>query len=154
MLTNKLKGDQKRALKEGNSQKRMTLGMVINAIKNKELEKRAKSGKDEGNELTDDEALAIIKSEIKKRRDSIEQYEKGDRPELAQSEKEEMSILLTYVPEQMPEDAIRDEIKKIVDELDAKDIKDMGRVIKEAMARFHGNADGSVVSRIVKETLP
>ena len=145
MLKEKLQQEMKDALKSGNSQKRTLLGMVLAAIKNKEIEKRG--------ELGDDDIVAFISSEINKRKDAIEQYKKGGRPELAEQEKREMDILMDYMPEQMTEGQIRDEVKKAIAETGAKDIKEMGKVIGAVMAKIKGKADGQMVSRMVKEEL-
>lgn len=145
MLKEKLQADVKDALKSGDSKKRMVLGMVLAAIKNKEIEKRS--------ELSDDDMIAVIASEIKKRKDSVEQFEKGGRPELAEGERKEAEMLMSYMPEQMSEEDIRTEIKKTIAETGAKDIKEIGKVIGAVMAKIKGKADGTLVSRIVKEEL-
>ena len=145
MLKKRLQDDIKTALKSGDKQRRMTLGMVIAAIKNKEIEKRG--------ELSEEEIVAVIASEIKKRRDAVVQYEKGGRPELAEQEKQEMNILMGYMPEQMSEDEIRAEVKKVISEMGAKDIREMGKVIGAVMPKLKGKADGQTVSKIVKEGL-
>ena len=145
MLKKRLQDDIKTALKSGDKQRRMTLGMVIAAIKNKEIEKRG--------ELSEEEIVAVIASEIKKRRDAVVQYEKGGRPELAEQEKQEMNILMGYMPEQMSEDEIRAEVKKVISEMGAKDIREMGKVIGAVMPKLKGKADGQTVSKIVKEEL-
>ena len=103
--------------------------------------------------LTDEEVVEVLSFEVKKRKDSIEQYEKGGRPELAQKEQEEIKILMGYMPEQMSEEAIRDEVKKTVNQTGASGPRDMGKVIGAVMAKVKGKADGQVVSRIVKEEL-
>ncbi len=145
MLKEKLQQDLKESLKSGDSRKRMVLGMVSSAIKNKEIEKHG--------ELTDEEVVAVISSEIKKRKDSVEQFEKGGRPELAESEKREIDILMSYMPEQMSEDQIRDEVKKTIAATGAKDVKEMGKVLGVLMPKLKGQADGQTVSRIVKEEI-
>ena len=145
MLKEKLQQDLKDALKSGDSRKRMVLGMVMAAVKNKEIEKRS--------ELGDEEIVAVIASEIKKRRDAVAQYEKGGRPELAEQEKQEMDILMGYMPEQMLEDEIRTEVQKAISETGAKDVKEMGKVLAALMPKFKGRADGQTVSKIVKEEL-
>lgn len=161
MLKEKLQQDLKDALKSGNSERRILIGMVLAAIKNREFERRTKLSKTEkdviklekDSQLSEDEVIETISSEIKKRRDSIEQYEKGGRPELAEKEKKEIETLMAYMPEQMSEDQIRDEVKRGITEADAKDMKDMGKVIGAVMAKIKGKADGQIVSRIVKEEL-
>lgn len=148
--------DIKKALKTGNAVKRMVLSMVLSAIKNKELQKRAKSGKAE--ELNDEEVLDAISSEVKKRKESIESYEKAGREELAQKERDELNILMEYMPEQMSEDEIRTEAKKVIRQLaDGANPpaggKEMGKILGILMPRLKGRADGQIVSRIVKEEL-
>jgi len=161
MLKDKLQGDMMDALKSGNSQKRTLLGMVLTAIKNREFEKRTKLSKtekdiaklEEQSKLNDEEIVEVISSEIKKRKDAIEQYEKGGRPDLAEQEKKEAEMLMTYMPEQMSEEDVRAEVKKAINETGAKDMKEMGKVIGAVMAKVKGKADGQTVSRIVKEEL-
>ncbi len=145
MLKEKLQQEMKDALKNGNSQKRMVLGMVLAAIKNKEIEKRS--------ELNDDDVVVVVSSEIKKRKDSVEQYQKGGRPELAEGEKKESEILMAYMPKQMSEDEVKSEVKKAIVQIGAKDMKEMGKVIGAVMAKIKGKADGQMVSRLVKEEL-
>ncbi len=145
MLKEKLQTDVKDALKAGNAEKRMVLGMVLAAIKNKEIEKR--------DELNDDDMIAVIASEIKKRKDSVEQFEKGGRPELAAQESHEIEILMAYMPEQISEDEIKTEVEKAIKEIGASGPKDMGKVIGAVMAKVKGKADGTLVSKIVKELL-
>ena len=148
-------------MKSGNSAKRMALGMVMSTIKNKELEKRSKLSKtetdvaklDEISKLSDEEIIDVISSEIKKRKDSITSYQSGGRPELAEKENEEIGFISIYMPEQLSEEAIREEIKKTITEVGASSIKDMGKVIGAVMAKIKGKADGQLVSQIVKELL-
>jgi uncharacterized protein len=150
MLKAKFQNDIKEALKSRNAQKRLVLGLVLSAIKNKEIEKR---GKGNESDITDDEVLSVIKTEVKKRKDAVEQYTKGGREELAEKEKEELAILMEYMPEQMPEDAVREEVKKIISESGAKDMKEIGKVMSQVMAHIKGKADGSLVNKVVKEEL-
>ena len=118
MLKEKISEDIKSALKSGNANKRLVLSLLQSAIKNKELQKRAKSGKAE--ELNDEEVMEAIASEAKKRKESIEVYEKGGREALAQKERDELNILMQYMPEQMSEDEIRTEVKKAIVEIRSK----------------------------------
>lgn len=151
MLKQRINDDVKVAMKRGDTQRRLTLSLLQSAIKNKELQKRAKSGKEE--ELNDEEILDVITSEAKKRKESIESYEKGGREEMARKERDELNVLMQYMPEQMSEDEIRTEAKKAIAEAGAKDIKEIGRVLGVLMPKLKGKAEGSVVSRIVKEEL-
>lgn len=145
MIKDKLQQEMKDALKSGNSQKRTLLGMVLSAVKNKEIEKRT--------ELTDEDVIGVISSEIKKRKDAVEQFEKGGRPELAEGERKEAEMLMVYMPEQMSEEDIRSEVKKTIADMGVKDVKEMGKVLGALMPKVKGKADGQIVSRIVKEEL-
>ena len=157
MLKEKISEDIKSALKSGNANKRLVLSLLQSAIKNKELQKRAKSGKAE--ELNDEEVMEAIASEAKKRKESIEVYEKGGREALAQKERDELNILMQYMPEQMSEDEIRTEAKKAIAEIrstssgQAVGPKEMGKVLGVLMPRIKGRAEGQTVSRVVKEEL-
>lgn len=161
MLKNRLQQDIKEALKSGNAEKRMVLGLVISAVKLRELDKRNKLSKietetsklEDMSQLSDDEILEVLLSEIKKRNDSVDQYKKGGRPELAQKESKEIEILKVYMPEQMSEDAIREEVKRTISQTNASGPRDMGKVIGAVMAKIKGKAEGQIVSRIVKEEL-
>src|SRR3989344_479531 len=159
MLKESLQQDMKEAMKSGNAVKRMVLSLVQSAVKNKELEKRAKFSKagasadklEELSRMSDEEIMDVILSEAKKRKESIESYEKAGRDELAKKEKDELAILMEYLPEQMSEDEIREEVKKAIEATGAKDIKEMGKVLGVLMSKIKGRADGQTVSRIVKE---
>ena len=151
MLKQKLTEDFTESLKSGDAKRRLVIGMVLNSVKNRELQKRAKSGNIE--ELNDDEVLEVVASEVKKRKESIESFKAGDREEMAQSERDELNILMTYMPEQMSEEQIREEARKAIAETGAKDIKEMGKVLGVLMPKVKGKADGTLVSRIVNEEL-
>ena len=161
MFKEKLQNDVKEALKAGNAEKRMVLSLVLSAVKSRELEKRGKLSKSEQDavkleelsKLTDEEIVEVVSSEIKKRKDSVEQYTKGGRPELAEKEQNEIKILAEYMPEQMSEEAVKEEVKKAISETGASSPKDMGKVIGAVMAKVKGKADGQMVSRLVKEKL-
>lgn len=161
MLKEKLQKDLNQSLKSGDQLKRLVLGMVITAVKNREVAKRTQLSKtvsdisqlEKQSQLTDEETAEVIASEIKKCKESIEQFQAGGRPELAQKEKNEIEILADYQPVQLNEEEIRAEVKRTIAQVGARDIKDMGRVIKAVMAKVKGRADGSAVSRIVKDKL-
>ncbi len=160
-LKDKLQTDIKNALKSGNAQKRLVLSLILSSVKSRELDKRTKLSKTESDvsklegmsQLTDEEVLEVILSEVKKRKESIESYEKGGREELAQKERDELSVLMEYMPEQMTEDEIRSEVRKAIAELGVFGLKDMGKVIGFVMAKVKGKADGQLVSKIVKGEL-
>ena len=125
MLKDKLQADVKEALKSGNAVKRMVLNLVLSAIKSRELEKRGKFSKtetdvvklEETSKLNDEEIVEVLSSEIKKRKDSTEQYTKGRRPELAEKEQKEVEILMAYMPEQMSEEAIRKIVQQTIKDM-------------------------------------
>ena len=122
-----------------------TLRMLRAAMKNREVELRA--------ELEESEILRVIGSQIKQRKESIRQYEEGGRMDLAKKEGEELEILTCFMPEQISEEAVNRVVIEIIKEVGAKDMKDMGRVMKAAMARLRGSADGKMVNDIVKREL-
>ncbi|MBI2003408.1 MAG: GatB/YqeY domain-containing protein [Parcubacteria group bacterium] len=162
-LKEKLQNDLNSALKAREDLKRLVLGSLLSAIHNKEIEKRTVKAREtptasaeeleKASGLSDEEILKALQSEIKKRKEAIELYQKGGREELAQKEKDEINILIQYAPEQMSEDELRKIVKEAIAETGAKEIKDMGKVIAAVMAKVKGAADGSEVSKIVKEEL-
>ena len=151
--------DLKDALKSGESEKRVLLGMVLSAVKNREFEKRSKLSKtetditklEEGSRLNDEEITEVLSSEIKKRKEAVESFTRGGRQDLAEKEEKELAVLMDYMPEQISEDVVREIVKKTLSDLGLKDIKDMGKAIGAVMAQVKGKADGTAVSRIVKE---
>ncbi|MEK7506559.1 MAG: GatB/YqeY domain-containing protein [Patescibacteria group bacterium] len=161
MLKEQLQQELNQALKSGEPGKRLLLGMVLTAVKNRELSKRSQLSKtitdstelEKQSRLNDDEVLAVIAGEVKKRKESIEQFSAGHRPELAEKEKAEMELLLKYLPTQLSDDAVRAEVGKVISETGAENIKALGKVMSQVMARLKGRADGNTVSRIVKEQL-
>ena len=153
--------DLKDALKSGESEKRVLLGMVLSAVKNREFEKRSKLSKtetditklEEGSRLNDEEITEVLSSEIKKRKEAVESFTRGGRQDLAEKEEKELAVLMDYMPEQISEDVVREIVKKTLSDLGLKDIKDMGKAIGAVMAQVKGKADGTAVSRIVKEEM-
>jgi uncharacterized protein YqeY len=104
-------------------------------------------------ELRDDEILAVISSQIKQRREAIEQYRKGAREDLAQAEESELRVLQSYLPAQLSEEELTKEVDGIIAELGAASGRDMGRVMKVAMAKLAGRADGRIINALVKARL-
>ena len=107
-----------------------------------------------GKEMTDDALVSVIAKGVKQREESIAQFTAAGRAELAEAEKSEMDFLRRYLPAQLSEDEVAATIKAVVAELGATSKKDMGRVMKEVMARVKGQADGKLVSRLVGAALP
>jgi uncharacterized protein YqeY len=147
-LREKISSDLKNALRDRKAVDLSVLRMLQSAIKNKEIER--KKG-DAG--LTDEEVIEVVTSEIKKRKEAIEGYTKGQRQDLADKENAELAVLMGYMPKQMGDVEIREEAKKAIGEAGAKTPQDIGRVMKILMPRMKGKADGGVVNRIVKEEL-
>jgi uncharacterized protein len=123
-----------------------TLRMVKAAMMNREIEKRG--------ELDDDEMMKLLRSLVKQRRDSVEQYEKGARQDLADKEKAEIEVIEAYLPQAASREEIEAAIAAAISETGASSMKDMGRVMKAVQAALSGkNADGRTVSEIVKAAL-
>ncbi len=144
-LEKKIKEDLVSALKSRNELTSSVLRMLLADIKNRSIEKKS--------DLDDAEVEAAIKSGVKKRKDSIESYLAGNRPELAEKEEAEIKILKEYLPEQMGENEIVKIVKNVISELGAVSHADFGKVMGVAMGKLKGQADGNTVSKIVKENL-
>ncbi len=160
-LKEKINQDFKEAFKAKEELRVSVLRMLNSAIKNKEMEKRAKLVKTiteeaelvKQSQLIDEEVLAAIGTEVKRRKDSIEQYKAGGRPELAAQEEAEFKILSVYLPEQMEEDTVRKIVIESIKESGAAGVTDLGKVMKVLMPKVKGKADGGMVNKIVKEEL-
>ena len=153
MLKQNIQSDSKDALKSGDQFRLGVLRMLLAAVSSKEKEKRYKENLMQDPELTDEQVIETVASEIKKRKDAIALYEQGNRPELAEREKNEIEVLKKYLPEQL----LPEEIKKLVAEsitaTGAVSIKDMGKVMSDITLKIKGKADGGEVSKIVKDLL-
>jgi len=145
VLQQKIKDDLKEAMKAKQEMRTGALRMLIASLLNGEKEKLA--------ELEEEEVQNIVASEVKKRRESAETYEKAGRPDLAIKEKEELNVFLAYLPEQLSEDAVRNLVKETVQSTGASSIQDMGKVMASLMPKVKGRTDGALVGRIVKESL-
>jgi len=146
-LKQKIPSDLKDALREKKTMDLSVLRMLQSAIRNKEIEKKKRDG------LTDEEIVEVISSEIKKRKEAIEEYTKGQRLDLADKEKSEIEVLMSYMPKQMEEIEIREEVKKAIQEAGAKTQGELGKVMKIVMPRMKGKADGALVNKVVREEL-
>jgi len=163
MIVEEIKKDLISALKEKNESAVSTLRMVTSSIFNKEMEKRVEILKKEPNlteeqikekvKLSDEEVIEVLSSEVKKRRDSIAQFEQGGRPELAAGERNEIEILMKYMPKELTEEEIRTIVKDSIAKSGATTMKDIGIVMKEVSPQTKGKADGNMVAKIVREEL-
>ncbi|MBI4335722.1 MAG: GatB/YqeY domain-containing protein [Candidatus Omnitrophica bacterium] len=146
MLEDQILNDYKEAMKGRDAVGVSTLSFLRAAMKNAAIDKKK-------DKLDDGDVISIIKKQIKQRQDSIEQFKKGNRQDLADKEIKEAQILKKYLPRELS----AEEIKKIIDDAvsatGASGIKDMGKVMKEVMARTGGSADGKLLSDLVKEIL-
>jgi len=145
-IVDQITKDMTQAMKSREELKLSTLRMVKTALKNKEIDKRAP--------LDDKEALAILSTMIKQRKESIEQFTKGGRTELAEKEQAEIGIIESYMPKSLGEEEIVATVRAAIAEMGSPTIKDMGTVMKNTMAKFGGaRVDGKVVSETVKREL-
>ena len=108
---------------------------------------------DKGEDLTNQECIQILQSAVKQLKDSIEQYEKGGRDDLAKVEAFELKLIVKYLPEQLSEEEIRSLVQKTIKSTGAKSMQDMGRVMGSVMKNLAGAVDGKVVQKIVQEKL-
>jgi uncharacterized protein YqeY len=145
-LQEKIQAQMTEAMRNKDQLRLGVLRMMKAAIKNKEIEKMKP--------LDDGEAVAVLNTLVKQRKDSIDQFRKGGREELAQKEESEIKIIEEYLPAAASEDDIRKAIEEAIQETGASSIKDMGKVMKATLGRLAGkSADGSRVSQLVKEKL-
>jgi len=144
-MLEKLQNELKTSMKEKNELRTSVLRMLISEFKYAQIEKRGP--------LDEGESIQVLQRAIKKRKESIELYEKGGRPGLAAKELEELKILQEFAPAELDEAAIRNRIEDVIRELGASDKKDLGRVMKEVLSRYRGQIDGKIAQRIVGEKL-
>jgi hypothetical protein len=146
-LEEQLDADLKDAMKSGDTTRKLAIRAVKTAIT------EAKVAGTEARTLTDAEVLAIITKQVKQRRDSIVEYNKGNRPDLAAQEEAEIKVLEVYLPRQLSEAEIRERAQAVIAELGVTDMKGLGPVMKRMSADLRGIADGQTVNRVVRELL-
>jgi uncharacterized protein YqeY len=162
-LKEKIEQDLKISLKEKKATEVSVLRMLLAAILNKEKKKRYKLSKEKPDfgdkelekesQLTEEEVIEVITSELKKRKEAIGEFERGERKDLVEKEKEEAKILREYLPEQLSSEEIKKLAKGIIKEVGARGMKDMGKVMGNLMPKVKGRVDGGQASKIVKELL-
>ncbi len=148
MLKDQIQEDLKAAMIAKDELKLSTVRMLKSAIQYYEIQKGGA-----GYEATDEDITDVIGKEIKKRKESIELYKQGNRPESAEKEQKEVDILTAYLPEQMSEDEVRKLVKEAVEQTGATTPQDMGKVMGALMPKVKGKADGTLVSNLVREAL-
>jgi uncharacterized protein YqeY len=144
-VTERLQADMKSAMRDGDAFRRDTLRMALAAAQNAEKDKRAS--------LTDAEGIAVMAREVKRRRESIEAYEKAGRTDLADRERAEVVVLSAYLPEQLDEAELVPLVRDAIAESGATSARDMGRVMSVLVPRVQGRADGRVLSGLVAQEL-
>ena len=145
-LQEKIQSHLSDAMRSKDQLRLSVLRMMKTAVKNKEVEKMKP--------LEEAEVIAVLNTLVKQRKDSVEQFRKGSREELAQKEEAEIKIIEEYLPAAASDDEIRRAVEEAVQETGAASMKDMGKVMKATMSRLAGKTvDGSRVSQLVKEKL-
>jgi uncharacterized protein YqeY len=144
-LSQKIRTDLEQSLRKGDKRQCLVLRSVLASIRNAEIAQQK--------DLDDSGILVVIDKEAKMRRESIEAFEKGNRPDLVANEKAELAILLEYLPEQMSRENIAAAARKVISELGATSPKDKGKVMSQLMPQLRGRAQGQEVNDVVSELL-
>jgi len=145
-LAEKVRADMTAAMKAQAKERLSTLRMLQSSLKNEQI--------NVGHELSDEEAMTVIRKAVKQRLDSIEQYTNAGRTELAEKERSEMELLKTYLPAELSAEELETGLREIIASTGAQSKKDLGKVMKEATARFKGRVDGKKVQEAVARLLP
>jgi len=144
-LAERLDADLKEALKSGDKIRVDTIRMLKSELRNREIEKRGA--------LDPDEEIRLLNSAVKKHKEAMELYEKGGRLDLYEKEKKELEIISQYLPEPLTREEVEKRIDEIIARTGAKSLKEIGVVMKEAMAEMKGRVDGRMVQEIVRSKL-
>ena len=144
-LKQKLVDDLKQALRGGDTIRRSVIRLVMAAIKNAEIARQSS--------LDDADVLGIIAKEVRQRRESIEAFKQGDRPDLVAQEEAELAILDGYLPQQMTREEVLAAVRKVIAEVGAQGLSDKGKVMPKLIAQLKGRADGREINAVVTELL-
>ena len=144
-LKDQLMADMKAAMKAHDKDRLAVIRMVRGAIRQQEIDGKK--------ELGDSDVIAVISKEVKMRKDSIEEFKKGDRQDLVEKTQAEIEVLMPYMPAQLSEAEVSELVKAAVEETGAKTQKDMGKVMGKLMPKVKGRADGKMVNNIVRSML-
>ena len=144
-LSETIRSEMLDATRARDNVRRDTLRLLVAAVENGRI--------DAGHELSDDETLRVLQKEAKQRRESIEEYRKGNREDLVQQEQQELEIIQTYLPEQLSEDEVRRLVEETISEVGATGADDLRNVMGPLMKKLEGRADGRVANAIVRELL-
>lgn len=145
MLKQDIEQGIKESLKIGDQMRLSTLRFLLSAVKNEEIARQR--------EATDEDVITVVQRQMKQRKESIEAYTKGNRPELAEKEKQELEILSKFFPPQIVEEEIKKIVEEVISSLPEQDKKNFGKIMGMVMGRVKGKAEGSLVSKVVKEVL-
>lgn len=145
MTLNRLEKDLKQAMRDRDSLRLSVIRMLRSALHNEKIAKQS--------ELTEDQVTNVLSRQAQQRRDSIEAFERGNRPDLVQKEKSELAFIVEYLPEPMLRDDIVKLVEGIILEEQAQSLRDMGKVMARVMPAVRGRADGREVSSIVTDLL-
>lgn len=144
-IKDQLQADLKTALLNKDELRKDVIRFTMAAIKNAEIAKNKP--------LSDDEVLAVLSTEVKRRRDTIAELEKAKRPDLLKREQDQLEVLTAYLPKQMSREEVAAVAKKVIDELGARGPQAMGAVMGKLMPQLKGKADGKMINEVVKELL-
>lgn len=145
MLKDKLMEDLKDSMKNKNEIRKNTVQMVRAAILQIE--------KDKGIQVEDDKILEIIAKEVKTKKDALKDFEKAKRQDLIDQTNKEIEILQEYLPKQLTKEEIKEKLEKIISDLGATSMKDMGAIMKEAKSQMGASADGKTINEVAKEIM-
>lgn len=148
MLRENFTSELKLAMKAGEKRRVETIRMIAAALKDKDIEARGA-----GKEVSEEDILALLQKLVKSRQESMEIYDKNNRPELAAQEREEIAVIATFLPQQMSDADVAAAIQAAIAETGAASIKDMGKVIAQLKARYAGKMDFGKASGLVKAAL-
>ena len=144
-LKQKLTDDLRRAMKDGDTVRRSVIRLVMAAVGNAEIAKRA--------DLEEGDILGIIAKEVRQHHESIESFKQGNRQDLVDQEEAELAILNEYLPQQLTRDEIKSEAQRIIEEVGAQGPSDKGKVMSKIIAQLKGKADGREINEVVSELL-
>ena len=144
-LFKKIQTDMYEAMKLGDKNTSITLRTVLAKLKNKKIDKQ--------DDLSINDEIKVLQMLVKQRKESIELYQKGDRPELVELETKEMEILNNYLPKMMDENEIKNIVKTVIDDIGATSMADMGKIMPEVMKRGNGLIDGKSAQKFVNEII-
>ena len=150
MLRERLREDLKTSMKAKEERKVATLRLILAALKDRDIAARG-DGNEEG--ISEDDVLAMLSTMVRQRRDAITLYEEGGRQELADREREEIDIIHEFLPKQLGAEEIAEAVNEVIARLDAKGLKDMGRIMADLRGHFAGQMDFGRASQIVKGQL-